>query len=178
MEKYLSVSEYARIHHKDTGNIRRMLSSGRMEGEKVGKQWIIPASAVYPADQRIVTGKYVQQRKRTDFYQSRELFLPLRRMIKDLRNIYGNVLEAVVLYGSYARGEADDESDVDIALFVKESSISLNEKMIECVSGYELETGKVLSVIDIEQPKFDMWKNALPFYKNIEKDGIVLWKAA
>ena len=49
--------------------------------------------------------------------------------------------------------------------------------MIECVSSHELECGKVLSVIDISAEKFDYWKDTLPFYKSIRKEGIVLWKA-
>ena len=102
----------------------------------------------------------------------------IQAMIRDLQSIYGAALEAVVLYGSYARGEQDGDSDVDIALFVSRSDAACRETMIECVAAYELQEGKVLSVIDILQEKYDRWKDALPFYKNIAKEGIVLWKAA
>ena len=49
--------------------------------------------------------------------------------------------------------------------------------MISCVASSELKCDKVLSVIDIDYEKFNKWKNHLPFYKNICKDGIVLWKS-
>ena len=42
----------------------------------------------------------------------------------------------------------------------------------------ELEYGKVLSVLCIDYDKFAEWKDVLPFYKNIRKDGVVLWQAA
>ena len=107
-----------------------------------------------------------------------ELSLLIQEMIAELRGIYGDILNSVVLYGSYARGEQNDDSDIDIALFVRKSDNFLNNSMIECVAAYELKTEKVLSVIDILQSKYDCWKNTLPFYKNINKEGIVLWKAA
>jgi uncharacterized protein len=34
------------------------------------------------------------------------------------REIFGKALEQVILYGSYARGDYDNESDVDIMLLV------------------------------------------------------------
>lgn len=51
----------------------------------------------------------------------------------------------------------------------------MHDAMIECVSERELECDRVLSVVDIEMDKYDLWKDTLPFYKNIEKEGIVLW---
>lgn len=42
----------------------------------------------------------------------------------------------------------------------------------------ELACGKVLSVLYIDYSKFTEWKDTLPFYKNIQKDGVVLWQAA
>ena len=177
MSDFLSVSEYAAIYHKDAGNIRRMLICGRLEGKKVGNQWIIPANSVYPADNRLVTGRYVNQRKRAAFNKNRDLSVVIKKMIDDLRNIYGDNLDSIVLYGSYSRGEQNCESDVDIALFVKSYDISARGAMSECVAGYELEAGKVLSVIDILKSDYDIWKNTLPLYRNIRKEGIILWKA-
>ena len=37
---------------------------------------------------------------------------------------------------------------------------------------------KVFSFIDIEKEKMEQWGDILPFYKNIQKEGIVLWKTA
>ena len=48
--------------------------------------------------------------------------------------------------------------------------------MLECVAKYELDVGKVLSAIEIDNKKYNKWKKILPFYKNINKEGITLWK--
>ncbi len=175
MEKFLSVSEYAERYKKDAGNIRRLLACGRMAGIKIGNQWAIPEGTAYPSDKRVKTGAYKNQRKTV---QRNALIRDIKAMIDELSEIYGNSLVSAVLYGSYARGTQTKYSDVDIALFVKNISKDITERMIDCVSGYELITGKVLSVIDIDSEKYEAWKNVLPFYKNIEKEGIVLWKVA
>lgn len=179
MEKFLSVTEYAKLHQKDPGNIRRLLSSGRLPGEKIGSQWVIPKDTPYPEDRRETTGEYRHWRKRAALNKNKDLMKTLEDLIIGLRSIYGNLIAEVVLYGSYARGTETPESDVDIAVILREPpSETVTDAMIRCVSSHELECGKVLSVIDIDSEKFAQWKNVLPFYKNIAKEGIVLWKAA
>ena len=42
----------------------------------------------------------------------------LVRFRRTLDEIYGNQIERVVLYGSRARGDAHDESDYDVAIFL------------------------------------------------------------
>ena len=84
---------------------------------------------------------------------------------------------SIILYGSYARGEQTSESDVDIALILSaESSEEAHDKMVDLVVDYELELAVTLSVVPINLNQYLEWKNTLPFYKNIEKEGILLWK--
>lgn len=54
----------------------------------------------------------------------------------------------------------------------------MHEQMIDFIVDLELEYDKVLSVILIDDDKFQEWKNIMPFYKNMRKEGIVLWQAA
>ena len=101
----------------------------------------------------------------------------VRLVTKEYVDIYGDLLDRVVLYGSYARGEQSEESDVDIALILKDEPLTeMTDRMIDCTASGELRAGKVLSVIDIQKKKYDYWKDAVPFYRNIEKEGIILWK--
>ena len=44
----------------------------------------------------------------------------LRRFRSALGEMYGDRLERVVLFGSRARGDADDEFDYDVAVFLRE----------------------------------------------------------
>ena len=52
------------------------------------------------------------------------------------------------------------------------------DRMTVIVVDYQLDLGITLSVISIEQREFMEWKTTLPFYRNVEKEGIVLWKSA
>ncbi len=178
MTKYLSVNEYANLHGKDKGNIRRLLAAGRLKGQKVGNQWIIPADIVYPEDKRKKSGKYHNWRKRIALNKHKELMNTISGMIVALHAIYGDLMSEVILYGSYARGSQTDESDIDIAVVIRgKPSKEITDRMIDCVAAHELECGKVLSVIDVDYEIYNKWKDSLPFYKNIDKEGIVLWKA-
>lgn len=100
------------------------------------------------------------------------------KMIPEFQNIFGNVLEQIILFGSTAKGTQTDESDVDIAVIVRQYTKTMHDKMIEFTVDLELEYNKVLSVLLIDYDNFKEWELILPFYKNVKKDGITLWSAA
>ena len=100
------------------------------------------------------------------------------KMIPGFQMIFGNVLEMIILYGSVARGTQTAESDVDIAVIVKRYMKDMHDKMIDLTVELELEYNKVLSVLIIDYDNFREWEDVLPFYKNMKKDGIMLWSAA
>lgn len=100
------------------------------------------------------------------------------KMIPGFQTIFGNVLERIILYGSVARGTQTVESDVDIAVIVRKYTEDMHDKMIDLTVDLELEYNKVLSVLLIDYDNFREWEDVLPFYKNMKKDGIMLWGAA
>ena len=179
MKDYYTVSEYAKITGKDPGNIRRMLIYGKLIGEKLGNQWIIPKDEKYPEDKRVKSGDYRNWRQKQAIYQRNpELMRSLTKMCSKLHDIYGESMHKAILYGSYARGEQTSESDVDIAIILRDSKDEENHaKMVDLVVDYELDLGVTLSVVPLEMTQFAEWKTTLPFYKNIDKEGIILWKS-
>lgn len=105
----------------------------------------------------------------------------ITRLIPTLNNIFntnGKNVEAIILYGSEARGTATEESDIDIAVIIEHYTEEMHQQMIDAVVDLELEYNKVISVLLINNTQFNVWKNVSPFYTNIKKDGIELWKAA
>ena len=42
----------------------------------------------------------------------------------------------------------------------------------------DLKYDKVFSIIDIDYGQYQKWVGAMPFYKNIEREGVTLWTAA
>ena len=180
MSDYYTVTEYAEHVGKDPGNIRRMLIKGTLIGEKFGRQWMIPKDTEYPKDRRLKTGEYRNWRKRMEINHSFPgLLNTLTEMSRKIEKIYGNTLDRVILYGSYVRGEQTEESDIDIAILVKMGNTKeMHDEMLDLVVDYELDLAVTLSVVPIEYENYLEWKKVMPYYRNIDKEGIVLWKAA
>jgi predicted nucleotidyltransferase len=100
-------------------------------------------------------------------------------LVEGLIDLFNDRLVSIILYGSVARGTNTDESDVDIAIILKDAkSQSVQDKLVDFTLNLDLKYDKVFSVIDIDYEEFLKWENVLPFYKNVKKDGVVLWKAA
>lgn len=178
MKGFYTVSQYAAILGKDSGNIRRMLSNGKLNGEKVGNQWLIPETAELSEDKRIKSGQYRNWRNKTRINKKYPgLLKQLTNMCIDIGKVYGDVIEEIILYGSYVRGQEVPESDIDIAVILRlPDTDELHRKMIDIVVDNELELEITLSVITIEEDNLNEWKSTLPFYKNLLKEGISIWK--
>jgi len=100
-------------------------------------------------------------------------------LIYGLREIFAQNISQIILYGSVARREETEESDVDIAIIIEEiSDVGIRERFIEWNSEMDMKYNRVFSIVDIEKEQMDKWGNVLLFYKNIKEEGVVLWKAA
>ena len=69
--------------------------------------------------------------------------------------------------------------DIDNAIIIKnDKDEKTQEQFIRWSADMDIRFDKVFSIIDIQEEKLEQWGNVLPFYKNVQKEGIVLWKAA
>jgi uncharacterized protein len=93
----------------------------------------------------------------------------------ELQKLYGNRFDKLILYGSYARGDFHEDSDVDFLII-------LNDEIVK--SGTEVRNiGKISSNLSL---KYNFTLQSLPtsnklftqgntaFYRNIHSDGILL----
>lgn len=99
----------------------------------------------------------------------------LRELVKIYQSVYGEQLVKIVLYGSYARGDYDSESDVDIAALVHGDREMLQEQLRQVwnvSSDLELEFGTILSPTVIPYEEYEQYRNDLPYYRNIAKEGV------
>ena len=100
-------------------------------------------------------------------------------LVRGLLEIFEDNIEAIILYGSVARNESTQESDVDIAIIIRtDMSDITREKFIQWSAELYLRYDRVFSIVDIQEKNMQKWGDVLPFYQNVQKEGIVLWKAA
>lgn len=100
-------------------------------------------------------------------------------LVQGLTTIFQNNISMIILYGSVARNEATNESDVDIAIIIKkEMDDQTKKRFISWAAEMDIRYEKVFSIVDIREDNMKKWERVLPFYQNIRKEGIVLWKAA
>ena len=80
-------------------------------------------------------------------------------------------IEKVILFGSYARGDAKETSDVDL---VVESGGKMRNSKIFTLGG------DLLDVLPVRVDVYDILEiaNPSPMYENIRKDGVVIYDAS
>lgn len=57
----------------------------------------------------------------------------LSKYVDELEKIYGTYLKSVILYGSYARGDFSEDSDIDIMILLEMLKLK-DEYLITCFS--------------------------------------------
>lgn len=99
-------------------------------------------------------------------------------LTQGLVDLFSDSILAIILYGSVARNDNTDESDIDIVIIIKnEMDDATKERFIHWSAELDLRYDRVFSIIDIQEENVEKWGNVLPFYQNIQKEGIILWKA-
>lgn len=96
-------------------------------------------------------------------------------MVKCYRTYYGDNIVGIFLYGSYARGDYDTESDIDITAVVKGERLDLQntlKKIWDDSADIGLEHDVVISPTVILYEEFEKYKRTIPYYMNIEKEGL------
>jgi predicted nucleotidyltransferase len=98
----------------------------------------------------------------------------LNRCKKAIRQVVPDA--DVILYGSRARGDADEYSDYDILVLTDgPADIPVHEKMISSIYPLELDTGAVLTLAIYNRQQWDTpLYRAMPFHKNVDREGVLL----
>ncbi len=102
-----------------------------------------------------------------------------QELVQGLTEIFQKNISMIILYGSAARNEATDESDIDIAIIMKNPmDRETKRRFVSWTADMDICYERVFSIVDIQESNLEKWKNTLPFYRNVCKEGIILWKAA
>ena len=103
------------------------------------------------------------------------------RFSQELRRILGDKLTKIIVYGSYARGDFRENSDIDIMILVDMSDIELKsygEQLSYMTYDFNLDHDIDIKPIAKSEEIFNKWVVNYPFYSNIHKEGVILYGAA
>lgn len=106
-----------------------------------------------------------------------DLDIILDEVAKSYRKTYGDNITKILLYGSYARGDYHEYSDIDIVAIVKGDRLKLQndlKKVYDVSNNLGLEYEVMISPTVIPYDEFEEWKDDLPYYMNIEKEGVIV----
>lgn len=103
----------------------------------------------------------------------------IEKFVNGVNEILGNRVKKIILYGSYARGDYNESSDIDIMILTDLTNDEIEEYRtkiydyaydIEEANNFDIWLSPLIKNID----RFNYWLEALPFYMNVQKEGVVL----
>jgi len=100
---------------------------------------------------------------------------PILEEIKEnLSNVYGDKIKSILLYGSFAKNQASEKSDVDILVVTSDEldSFVIRERLSEFLYDLFLEKGELVSLIVIPESTFASYRS--PFLLNVKEEAITI----
>ncbi len=105
----------------------------------------------------------------------------LKEYVSELQKIYKTYLDKVILYGSYARGDYNEDSDVDIMILLNITDTEIKayrHQLSELTYDFNMNYNMDIKPIAKSEKEFTKWSETYPFYINIKREGVELFGAA
>ncbi|MCI8396314.1 MAG: nucleotidyltransferase domain-containing protein [Clostridia bacterium] len=102
----------------------------------------------------------------------------INQLLELIDEVFGDRVKKVILYGSYARGDYKKNSDIDIMILTdlnKDELIEYRDRLWDLAYDIELENNVILSPLVKNIDKYNKRIEVIPFYMNVQKEGVVLY---
>lgn len=100
----------------------------------------------------------------------------IKQINSHLKKKFKEKLDKIILFGSYARGDYDNESDIDILVLVKDVELrKYNDEMTDFEVDLTIKYGILPSIILRNTRYFNENKEIIPFYRSVEKEGVEIY---
>jgi len=96
----------------------------------------------------------------------------LEKFKKEIEKSYGKRLKNIILYGSWARSDATDDSDIDVLVILEGKVIPGKEidRMIDIITEINLKYGVLISVYPVSEEDY-LTINS-PLLINVRREGL------
>ncbi len=101
----------------------------------------------------------------------------MQQFASSLRKLLGNTLDSVIVYGSYAREDYSELSDVDVMILVtlsEEKIKKISDEISDMAFEYLMRFGVDISPVITNIDHFNYWVDNLPYYRNVRDEGVKL----
>ncbi|MCL1820420.1 MAG: nucleotidyltransferase domain-containing protein [Oscillospiraceae bacterium] len=101
----------------------------------------------------------------------------IKKVIKAAQDTLGDRLDRVILFGSYARGDFDSESDIDFLIIAHVSQEEANKRRGDIrkrLPGIDIEYDLTVCLHVTGAEVFNRFQNILPFYQSVLREGVLL----
>ena len=98
--------------------------------------------------------------------------------VKEIPELLQNDVEEIVLYGSYARGDYTEDSDIDIAILTRsdrKSNESYGDQLDEIATRIGYDTYEIVNYVCLPFKEFEEKKSWYPYFQSIEREGVILY---
>ena len=104
------------------------------------------------------------------------LSVVLAELHKRLNDLFSDKLKKIILFGSYARGDYDSESDVDVLVIIDDVNIRKHNALL---SNIELDLfdkyNLLVSILPENENYFNSNSDQLPFFRNVNEEGVLVY---
>jgi predicted nucleotidyltransferase len=98
----------------------------------------------------------------------------IREFRTHLEELYGSRLREIILYGSWARGDATEDSDIDV-MIVLEGKVSPGreiDRMIDIITDLNLKYNTLISVFPVSEEGYSCGNS--PLLLKVRREGVVV----
>lgn len=101
----------------------------------------------------------------------------IKEYIQEVKRVLGENFLRACVYGSYARNQYSNESDIDIAIFTNIPSnefYMLINQIAELTFEYNVKYDIILSPVFQNESEYKRMLNAVPYFQSIQKEGVII----
>ena len=110
--------------------------------------------------------------------QNDEIQKVSKEVVEKVLELLKEKVYRIILYGSYARGNFEPESDFDVMILLNcspEEILVYRRAVSVLASEISLENGIEVSLLLKDRETYEQWLDTLVFYQNVEREGLTLY---